>query len=631
MPPRREHNDWPAGLYDPSFAHDSCGVAVVATLRGAPTRGILDAGLTALKNLQHRGAVGAEADTGDGAGILTQIPDLFLRGASGIELPPQGSYVVGIAFLTPGRRERQIAAVERAASREGVTVLGWRDVPVDPSPIGPMARSSIPEFAMVFMAAPGLEGIELDRKAYRIRKRALRDSEVFFASLSARTLTYKGMVTTDQLEKVFPDLLDPDFASEIALVHSRFSTNTFPSWKLAQPFRLVAHNGEFNTIQGNRNWMSAREGLLHSPLLGDIEDVLPIISTTGSDTVSFDQVVELLHLGGRSLPHAVLMMIPEAWQNATDLDPDRRAFYEYHASLMEPWDGPAALAFTDGTVVGAVLDRNGLRPGRYWVTSDGLVVAGSEAGLLDIPQEKIVRKGRLQPGKMLLVDTAEGRIIEDSEIKDALVAEKPYREWVDRHILRLAEFPEPEHITYSSQSITRRQRVFGYTEEELRILLAPMAMTGVEPVGAMGNDTPPAVLSVRPRLLFDYFTQMFAQVTNPPIDAIREKVVVSIGGVVGPELNILDPVPEHAHKLVFDFPVLDNDDFAKIVHIEDLPQYGTGRSPASTPSETGDGAWSAASRPSSTNATPRSTTASRSWSCPIAIRIPTAPPSPPCS
>ena len=564
-----------SGLYDPEFHHDSCGVAFVATLRGSAGRDIVDAGLTALKNLEHRGAVGAEVDTGDGAGILTQVPDAFLRTTSGMNLPPRGEYAVGIAFLTPGREDEQVASVEEAATLEGVEILGWRDVPTDPSPVGPTARASIPVFRMLFLRAEGLAGIDVDRKAYRVRRRAAKASGVYFASLSSRTLTYKGMVTTHQLDQVFPDLTDPDFASEIALVHSRFSTNTFPSWSLAQPLRFVAHNGEINTIRGNRNWMSAREGLLESPLLGDIDDIAPIVTGGQSDTASFDEVAELLHLGGRSLPHSVLMMIPEAWHNARGMNPDRRAFFRYHALMMQPWDGPAALQFTDGTVVGAVLDRNGLRPGRYWVTDDDLVVVGSEAGLLDIPQERIVRKGRLQPGRMFLVDTSQRRIVEDSEIKEALTAGMPYREWVERNTLRLSDLPEQSHVTYSEQSITRRQRVFGYTEEELRILLAPMATNGSEPLGAMGNDTPPAVLSSRPKLLFDYFTQLFAQVTNPPIDAIRETVVTAIVSAIGPEHNILDPTPEHAKKLVLDVPVLDNEEFAKIVRIEDIPQYET--------------------------------------------------------
>jgi glutamate synthase (NADPH/NADH) large chain len=565
-------NEPEVGLYDPAYEHDSCGVAFVATMRGSAGRDITDAGLTALKNLEHRGAVGAEEQTGDGAGILTQIPDAFFRKVLDFELPPAGAYAAGIAFFDASSAGRQVASVEAAAATEGVTVLGWRNVPVNPESIGPSARAAMPAMRQVFLARDGLTGIDLDRAVYRVRKRAERESGVFFVSLSARTISYKGMLTTYQLEQVFPDLVDPDFITELALVHSRFSTNTFPSWELAQPLRLIAHNGEINTLRGNRNWMAAREGKLVSDLLGDTADITPICTPTASDTANFDEVLELLHLGGRSLPHAILMMIPEAWQNNAEMDPARRAFYQYHAALIEPWDGPAALHFSDGTVVGAVLDRNGLRPGRFWVTDDGLVIAGSEAGLLDIDPARIVRKGRLQPGRMLLVDTAAGRIIEDSEIKATLAAENPYEQWIAEHTVRLADLPEQEHPIYSAESILRRQRTFGYTEEELSALLAPMAQTGGEPLGAMGNDAPIAVLSARPRLLFDYFTQMFAQVTNPPLDAIREEIVTSITDAIGPEPNLLATTPEHARKLVLDFPVIDNDELGKIIHIDANPK-----------------------------------------------------------
>ncbi len=559
------------GLYDPAYEHDACGVAFVATLRGKPGRDIMDAGLTALKNLEHRGAVGAETETGDGAGILTQVPDAFLRTVVAFDLPPAGSYATGIAFLTPDNVGVEVAAVERAASIEGVTIIGWRDVPVNPEPLGPSARQAMPGFRQVFLTCDGLSGIDLDRRVYRVRKRAENSHGVFFASLSARTLTYKGMLTTYQLEQVFPDLLDPEYSTELALVHSRFSTNTFPSWPLAQPLRGIAHNGEINTVQGNRNWMAAREGTLRSELLGDLSDIVPICTPSASDTASFDEVLELLNLGGRSMPHAVLMMMPEAWQQNTEMDARRRAFYEYHSSLMEPWDGPAALHFSDGTLIGATLDRNGLRPGRFWVMDDGLVVAGSEAGLLDIDPAKVVRKGRLQPGRMLLVDTAAGQIIEDEQIKDQLAAEHPYEAWVADNAVRLAELTEREHVTHSRSSVVRRQRAFGYTEEELTMLVAPMAQHAVEPIGAMGSDTPIAVLSNRPRLLFDYFTQMFAQVTNPPLDSIREQIVTATGGAIGPEPNLLDATPEHARKVILDFPVIDNDELAKIIHIDADP------------------------------------------------------------
>ncbi|MDN4473144.1 glutamate synthase large subunit [Demequina zhanjiangensis] len=560
------------GLYNPAYEHDACGVAFVATLRGTAGRDIVDAGLTALKNLEHRGAVGAETETGDGAGILTQVPDAFLREVTSFDLPEAGAYGVGIAFLTPGEEDAETRIFEDAAAAEGVTVLGWRDVPVELGSLGPSAQASAPTFRQAFLACDGLAGVELDRRLYRVRRRSEHADGPFFASLSARTLTYKGMLTTYQLEKVFPDLLHPAFASELALVHSRFSTNTFPSWPLAQPLRLIAHNGEINTVQGNRNWMAAKEGMLRSELLGEMADIAPICTPGASDTASFDEVLELLHLGGRSLPHAVLMMIPEAWQNNPHMDPARRAFYEYHSTLMEPWDGPAALHFTDGTLIGATLDRNGLRPGRFWVTDDGLVVCGSEAGLLDIDPAKVIRKGRLQPGRMLLVDTAGGRIVEDEEIKAQLASEHPYSEWIDTFAIRLSEVPDREHISHSARSVMRRQRAFGYTEEELKILLTPMAKNGIEPIGAMGSDTPIAVLSKRPRLLFDYFVQMFAQVTNPPLDSIREEIVTSIGGAIGPEPNLLEALPEHARKVMLDFPVIDNDELAKIAHIDADPR-----------------------------------------------------------
>ncbi|MFN3866567.1 MAG: glutamate synthase large subunit, partial [Demequina sp.] len=560
------------GLYNPAYEHDACGVAFVATLRGTPGRDIVDAGLTALKNLEHRGAVGAETETGDGAGLLTQVPDAFLRSVVDFELPTRGAYAVGIAFLTPGDERAEMRAFEAAARAEHMHVLGWRDVPVNPEPLGPSARAAMPLFRQVFVAADGLEDIALDRRAYRVRKRAEKSGGPFFASLSSRTLTYKGMLTTYQLEQVFPDVTHELFASELALVHSRFSTNTFPSWSLAQPLRGIAHNGEINTVQGNRNWITAREGTMSSDLLGNMADLKPICTPSASDTASFDEVLELLHLAGRSMPHAVLMMMPEAWQNNTEMDPSRRAFYEYHSALMEAWDGPAALHFSDGTLIGATLDRNGLRPGRFWVTDDGLVVAGSEAGLLDIDPAKVVRKGRLQPGRMLLVDTAAGRIIEDEEIKSQLAAEHPYEQWVNDNAVRLADVPDREHVVHSRASVKRRQRAFGYTEEELKRLLTPMACDGMEPIGAMGSDTPIAVLSNRPRLLFDYFTQMFAQVTNPPLDSIREEIVTAIGGAIGPEPNLLEATPEHARKVLLEFPVIDNDELAKILHIDADPR-----------------------------------------------------------
>jgi glutamate synthase (NADPH/NADH) large chain len=559
------------GLYDPAAEHDACGVAFVATLRGTPGRDIVDAGLTALLNLDHRGAVGAEENSGDGAGILTQIPDAFLRDVIAAELPPAGHYAIGMAFLPQGRDEADAVArrFDAIAAEEKLDVLAWRDVPVTADLVGPSARASMPLFRQVVVADPSreLSGLELDRRAYRLRKRAQNELDLYLASLSARTVTYKGMLTTSQLEPFFPDLSDPRYASEIALVHSRFSTNTFPSWPLAQPFRLIAHNGEINTVRGNRNWMAAREGSLGSEALGDLTPLMPVCTAGASDSASFDEVLELLHLAGRSLPHAVLMMVPEAWENHSEMEPARRAFYEYHANLIEPWDGPAALTFTDGTLIGAVLDRNGLRPGRYWVTEDGLVVLASESGVLDLDPATVVRKGRLEPGRMFLVDTGAGRIVEDDEIKGQLAAQRPYQRWIDEHKITLESLPEREHVAHSPASVQRRQRTFGYTEEELKVILTPIANTGAEPLGAMGTDTPIAVLSSRPRLLFDYFTQMFAQVTNPPLDAIREELVTSLGSAIGPEPNLLADTPEHARKLVLPFPVVDNDQLAKIVHV----------------------------------------------------------------
>ena len=558
------------GLYDPAFEHDACGVAFVATLRGRPGRDIVENGLVALENLDHRGAVGAEENTGDGAGILTQLPHEFFRAVTDFDLTP-GAYAAGIAFLPTDGVERAaaVARVEEVAEEEGLKVIGWRDLPIDDSSIGRMARDAMPVFRQLFVSAvDGATGLDLDRKTFRLRKRAENFLGVYFASLSARTITYKGMLTTYQLREFFPDLMDERFTSQIALVHSRFSTNTFPSWPLAQPFRMLAHNGEINTVRGNRNWMAARQEQLRSTALGDLSEVGDIITAGASDSASFDEVVELLHLAGRSLPHAMLLMIPEAWQNDPNMDPARRSMYEYMSTIMEPWDGPASMSFTDGTVVGAMLDRNGLRPGRYWVTDDGLVVLASESGVLDIPVERVVRKGRLEPGRMFLVDTGAGRIVEDEEIKESLASELPYRQWLDENMLHLKDLPDREHISHSRSSVVRRQQTFGYTEEELRILVAPMAQSGAEALGSMGSDTPIAVLSSRPRLLFDYFAQLFAQVTNPPLDAIREEMVTALDAVIGPEPNLLEDIPEHARKLALGFPVINNDQLAKIVHIE---------------------------------------------------------------
>ena len=584
----------PQGLYDGRHEHDACGVAFVATLTGVASHDIVAKAITALRNLEHRGATGAEPDTGDGAGILMGVPDRFLRDETaklGITLPAPRSYAVGTAFL-PGDEEhvaKTRARIEELAVEEGLQVLGWRDVPVDPSMLGATSRSVMPSFSQLFVASAGvpLIGMPLERRAFCLRKRAERETDVYFPSLSSRTMAYKGMLTTDQLDRFYPELTDERVESAVAVVHSRFSTNTFPSWPLSHPFRFIAHNGEINTVMGNRNWMRAREALLRSDLLAsphgdggpeDLERLFPICSPGASDSASFDEVLELLHMGGRSLPHSVLMMIPEAWENHTEMDPARRAFYEFHASMMEPWDGPACVVFTDGSQVGAVLDRNGLRPSRYWVTDDGLVVLASEVGVLDIDPATVVRKGRLQPGRMFLVDTDEHRIIEDEEIKGELAREHPYDEWLHAGIIHLEELPDREHIVHTHASVTRRQQIFGYTEEEKRVLLTPMARTGAEPSGSMGTDSPIAALSDRPRLLFDYFSQLFAQVTNPPLDAIREELVTSLAGTIGPESNLLEPTPASCRQVVLPFPVITNDELAKIRHINrdgDLPGFIT--------------------------------------------------------
>ncbi|MFG2978591.1 glutamate synthase large subunit [Streptomyces sp. NPDC048331] len=565
------------GMYDPRNEKDACGVGFVANLTGEATHTLVEQALTVLRNLEHRGATGSEPDSGDGAGILSQVPDAFLREVAGFELPEAGGYAVGIAFL-PADGTAQAVAVERIeaiAAEENLTVLGWREVPVTPDLLGNGARATMPAFSQLFVSN-GSTGIELDRKAFVLRKRAEREAGVYFPSLSARTIVYKGMLTTGQLEPFFPDLSDRRFASAVALVHSRFSTNTFPSWPLAHPYRFVAHNGEINTVKGNRNWMKARESQLASAAFGEgaLDRIFPICTPDASDSASFDEVLELLHLGGRSLPHSVLMMIPEAWENHTSMDPARRAFYKYHSTQMEPWDGPACVTFTDGTQVGAVLDRNGLRPGRYWVTDDGLVVLGSEVGVLDIDPAKVVRKGRLQPGKMFLVDTAQKRIIEDDEIKNELAAAAPYAEWLETGEIELSDLPEREHIVHTHASVTRRQQTFGYTEEELRVILAPMARTAGEPLGSMGTDSPIAALSERPRLLFDYFTQLFAQVTNPPLDAIREELVTSLLSSLGPQGNLLESTAASCRSVTLPFPVIDNDELAKLIHINadgDMP------------------------------------------------------------
>ncbi len=580
------HSSYPAGpparsgLYDPAFEHDACGVSFVANIKGVASRSIVAMGIGALCNMEHRGATGAEADSGDGAGILIQVPDAFLRAVTPFALPAAGAYAVGMAFLPADTSDAEKAqyAIDAIVAEEGLTVLGWREVPVQPDCLGTTARSMMPRFRHLFVCDPaGAVGIDLDRKVFVARKRVEHElpaeQRTYFPSLSSRTIIYKGMFTTPQLALFFPDLADERMESALALVHSRFSTNTFPSWPLAHPYRFIAHNGEINTVQGNRNWMRTRESLLASDLIPGLDRAFPICTPGGSDSASFDEVLELLHLSGRSLPHAMLMMIPEAWENHDTMDAEKRAFYRFHSSLMEPWDGPASVCFTDGTLIGAVLDRNGLRPSRFWVTDDDLVVLASEVGVIDLDPANVVRKGRLQPGRMFLIDTAQGRIVEDDEIKRSLSQAQPYQEWLDEGLVELDELADREHIVFSRQSVLRRQQMFGYTHEELKIIVGPMAKSGLEPIGSMGTDTPIAVLSERSRLLFDYFQQLFAQVTNPPLDAIREEVVTSVGSTVGPEANLLSPGPESCRQLVLPFPVIDNDELAKIIHINDDGQF----------------------------------------------------------
>jgi glutamate synthase (NADPH/NADH) large chain len=588
------HTDGPEaqGLYDPAYEHDACGVGFVAHVKGQKSHTIVRQALQVLINLQHRGACGCETNTGDGAGILIQIPDRFFRQESerlGIDLPPHRAYGAGLIFLPrdPERRGRIQDLFERIVIEEGQVVLGWRDVPTDNTTLGASAVAVQPAFQQIFigrgpsLAAPGasLEGdARFERTLYVIRKRvehavdALPEEDrrfFYVVSLSSETLIYKGMLTASQLDSMFPDLTDPAIESALALVHQRFSTNTFPSWPLAHPYRYVAHNGEINTLRGNINWMKAREALLESDVLGpDLRKIVPIIREGGSDSAIFDNVLELLVMSGRSLPHALLMMIPEPWQNNDTMSAERRAFYEYHSSLMEPWDGPASIAFTDGTVIGAVLDRNGLRPSRYYVTTDDLVILASEVGVLDVPPERVLLKERLHPGKIFLVDTGQGRIVSDDEVKDRLAREHPYGDWLREHLVRIEDvppapfLPEPDHAT-----VLRRQHAFGYTQEDVMLLLAPMAKNGEEPIGSMGTDTPLAVLSERPRLLYDYFKQLFAQVTNPPLDAIREALVTSMESTIGPERNLLRPEPESCRQIAITYPIIDNDELAKLRHV----------------------------------------------------------------
>jgi glutamate synthase (NADPH/NADH) large chain len=587
------HSPGAQGLYDPRFEHDACGVGFVVDAHGRRSHSIVDQAIQVLLNLEHRGACGCEKNTGDGAGILLQMPHTFLAeacGEAGFRLPSPASYGAGLVFLPQDAADRRRCEdiVERTAAEECVPFLGWRTVPTDNRPLGATARAAEPVMRQAFFGR--LETIEDDlayeRKLYVLRRRienAVSTSDIpgkglfYVPSLSHRTIVYKGMLVAPQLPAYFPDIVDDRVESALVMVHSRFSTNTFPNWARAHPYRFICHNGEINTLRGNVNWMHARESLFESKLFGDeLSKVLPVVDTDGSDSAMFDNVLELLVLAGRSLPHAMMMMIPEPWAGHESMNEKKRAFYEYHACLMEPWDGPASIAFTDGVRIGATLDRNGLRPSRYWVTKDGLVVLASEVGVLDVPADRILQKGRLQPGRMFLVDTEEGRIVADEEIKLRTANEKPYALWLRDNLVTLQEVPEaPDVHGVDHETVHQRQLAFGYTREDLEQIVAPMAREGVEPVGAMGNDAPLAVLSDKPQLLYSYFKQLFAQVTNPPVDAIREEIVMAVDTTIGPERNLLEPTPLSAHQIKLSTPILTNEELEKLRKL-DTPKGRSG-------------------------------------------------------
>ncbi len=574
------------GLYRPELEHDSCGVGFVVNLKGHRTHQLVDDGISALEHLNHRGASGSEPNTGDGAGILIQMPHEFFRhecAQLGIRLPEAGHYGAGLFFASRDQRAQAQAQALFAAivEEEGQHLLGWRPVPTNNASLGQTALDAEPSVFQVFIGrgASVADSDSFERKLYVIRKRfekaidrwGIRDADWFyFSSLSCRTFVYKGMLTAIQLREYFPDLGNPLLVSALAMFHSRFSTNTFPSWELAHPYRMVAHNGEINTLRGNRNWMAAREALFESPHFDDIHKILPIIDEKGSDTASLDQALELLVLAGRPLAHAMMMLIPEAWQGHESMSPEKKAFYEYHSCLMEPWDGPASVAFTDGRNIGAVLDRNGLRPSRYYVTTDDMVIMASEVGVLPVAPERVKLKGRLQPGKMFLVSLDEGRIIDDAELKSKLANERPYADWLKRNLLPIDEIPEVEAApSPGPETLLKRQIAFGYSIEDLKYILGPMAKNSEEAIGSMGTDTPLAVLSTRPQPLYNYFKQLFAQVTNPPLDAIREELVTSVKTVIGPEGNLLDPEPESCHLVSLDSPFIDNEQLAKFKSLRD--------------------------------------------------------------
>ena len=576
------------GLYDPQHEHDACGVGFVVNIKGKKSHEIVEQALTILRNLDHRGACGCEVNTGDGSGILMQVPHDFLAAQTeteGFSLPAPGDYGVGMVFVpkNAGQAAQIEKQVQKIIAQEGQKVLGWRTVPTDNSTLGPSAVISEPSVRQIFIGKGTLtatDALAFERKLFVIRKRAEREirfgdvlggDQFYVSSLSSRTIIYKGLLTTSQVSEFYPELNDPAIVSALALAHSRFSTNTFPSWERAHPYRYVAHNGEINTLRGNVNWMRARQALCESPLFdNDLKKILPIINADGSDSAMLDNCFEFLVLAGRSLPHAMMMMIPEPWSNHESMNDEKKAFYEYHSCLMEPWDGPASIAFTDGTTIGATLDRNGLRPSRYYVTKDDLVIMASEAGVLEIDPERILLKGRLQPGRMFLVDTNEGRIVSDDEIKKSIATAHPYRQWLNENLVDLDTIPVPApEPVEPHDTVMTRQRAFGYTFEELRVLLAPMARIGVEATGSMGNDTPLAVLSDKPQSLFNYFKQLFAQVTNPPIDCIREEIITSSIINIGGEGNLIDPKPESAKVIKLASPILSNEDFAKLKSIEE--------------------------------------------------------------
>ena len=578
------------GLYDPRYEHEACGTGFVVDIKGRKSHDIVQKAIQVLLNLEHRGACGSEKNTGDGAGILLQIPHLFLAAEGAklkIELPPPGQYAVGMVFLPTEEESRTECEklFEEIVEEEGQKVLGWRTVPTDNSSLGFTAQSSEPVIRQLFVGRGYAiaDDLAFERRLCVIRKRTskaakrgIHERRMFYIpSLSCRTIVYKGMLTAEQLPLFYPDLREPGVESALALVHSRFSTNTFPSWSRAHPYRLIAHNGEINTLRGNINWMRARESKFESKIFGpEIQKILPVIDTDGSDSAMFDNALEMLMLTGRSLPHAIMMMIPEPWGDQESLSgsmsEEKRAFYEYHSFLMEPWDGPASIAFTDGISIGAVLDRNGLRPSRYYVTKDGLVVMASEVGVLDIPPDNVQSKGRLHPGRMFLVDTEAGRIVDDEELKQQIATENPYGQWLSDNVVRLDELPspplppDPDHLT-----VLQRQQAFGYTNEELKLLIAPMGTDGNEAIGSMGSDTPIAVLSERPQLLYNYFKQLFAQITNPPVDAIREGLIMSTDTSIGPEANMLEPTPECARQIKLPSPILTNEELEKLRHLAD--------------------------------------------------------------